>query len=1227
VQTTLLGFGIALVLALVAALVGPLYYDWDGHRDLVDDWLGHITGFEVRVGGKINARFLPTPTLTAQEVEFGRRGDSKTTRARELRVELAPGSLIGSLIGGEVRATVVTLRGPHFALTLDRSGQLDWSASMADSDIASIEQLEIEDGSLTLNDAASDAHLSLNNLKFAGQVRSLIGPVQGEGSFELDGQAAPLKYRLVIGRRGDDGVTKVHFSVNPPEGRRLAPADSAAKRPISFDIDGSLRIEGAPQFEGTLQWAGVPGMLEGLTEPWRVAGHLHLDPAKAQLDQINLQYGAEERAAQLRGEISLTRGAMPALVATLSSSQIDLDRILGPAPAGGRRPQLVVRNLADSLAGTRHPPFGVQVKLNADAVTLAGAMLSRLEGELSFEGAGWRIKRFSLRAPGLTQVDVDGRLNSTPGGAAFEGSAQIHSDDPRALAAWLADGGDTRLPASGPLHLESQVALGGEKMVFDKLQVKLDRMQVEGHVEYAWHTDAQPAKLVAKLHAPNLDIDRMLPLLSAAFGDPSLEWPRATTLALDIRQVTWAGIEAKDISINLRGDADGLVIEPSFIGNIGGARLTLAPGDKSGKIEFGLDGRSVDGVVALIDKFSPMTADRIRRAAGPGAPVNLRASLEVPRQGAGAASRSAPANMELQGSAGALGLDLKGEANGVVLTWASLAKLGTSKVRLHGSVVSGDGSVLLKMLGLDELVTVDYPAGLAIDVSGPLDGELEVKEATLHSRDIDVSAHGSVHIPTGSGPTAQLDVTAFVRNVVAFRDAPSARLAQLPWSSLRAKLALANDVVSLTDLSGSAAGVEFKGGLDIALSSPLRIDGDLKFAALDLPGVVGAAIGFPHEADVSTGAWPQVPFEPGLLGSTGGQIRVGVDELALPAGLVASNVAASIDFASSGMKIEVIDGRLAGGGLRGHLNFARGDDGIRVDGDVRLGEPADVADPANVAAFLGGDSLSPVSGKLKLDLTMSGVGRSPFALVSSLEGKGTIAWRNGALERFDPGVFDAMTRTVDQDLQTDANSIGERIEAAFAARSLPVSVEAAVALDAGQFRLVEPAVQASGADVSLVAASADLVQGVINTRMVVSPTAMDGATERRPGVSLSLVGSIGQLSRMLDTSALANWLAQRHADALERVTRTQESEAIGSAEPEPVTLTAPSVAPSREPLPPREDPTSAGTAPPRESPPDGAALPAPAREIRPPRQRPAASTPLFPPPLDIRPPAAHPPRG
>src|SRR5205807_1505278 len=234
---------------------------------------GHATKLEVRIEGHIDLQLLPTPMLRLQKVEFGRWGDPNKTRARELRVELAP----GSLLGGEWRATQLKLRGPEFALTLDQSGRLDWSALAvgSDPDALSIEQLEIEDGQATLTYAASGAKLALDKLSFSGQIGSLIGPVKGDGSFAVSGQPVVYKYRLAMGRRGDDGNTKVRLIVNPPEGRR--PADSEPARQTSFDVDGTVRFEkNVPQFEGTLQVAGRPGSLDALTEAWHMGGHLHV---------------------------------------------------------------------------------------------------------------------------------------------------------------------------------------------------------------------------------------------------------------------------------------------------------------------------------------------------------------------------------------------------------------------------------------------------------------------------------------------------------------------------------------------------------------------------------------------------------------------------------------------------------------------------------------------------------------------------------------------------------------------------------------------------------------------------------------------------------------------------------------------------------------------------------------------------------------------------------------
>ncbi|HAP14160.1 MAG TPA: hypothetical protein DEA80_08020, partial [Afipia sp.] len=62
-QTTLLGLAIAFILALIAALVGPYFVDWNQFRSQFETEASRIVGAPVRVGGKLDALLLPTPTL------------------------------------------------------------------------------------------------------------------------------------------------------------------------------------------------------------------------------------------------------------------------------------------------------------------------------------------------------------------------------------------------------------------------------------------------------------------------------------------------------------------------------------------------------------------------------------------------------------------------------------------------------------------------------------------------------------------------------------------------------------------------------------------------------------------------------------------------------------------------------------------------------------------------------------------------------------------------------------------------------------------------------------------------------------------------------------------------------------------------------------------------------------------------------------------------------------
>jgi large subunit ribosomal protein L24 len=200
---------------------------------------------------------------------------------------------------------------------------------------------------------------------------------------------------------------------------------------------------GLPRFEGTIQLARAVGRAPTgadsmIIEPWRVTSHIKGDSAAAVLEQIEFQYGPDERAIKLRGGAGLRFGRQPEFNGTLSSPQIDLDRMLALSEPLRRRPLAAVKALADSLLGGARLPIPAALNISAESVTLGGATLTRMGADFKSDSDGLDIKGLELRAPGMTQLRLNGRLAATSTGAKFSGSARVEANDPRALVAWLA---------------------------------------------------------------------------------------------------------------------------------------------------------------------------------------------------------------------------------------------------------------------------------------------------------------------------------------------------------------------------------------------------------------------------------------------------------------------------------------------------------------------------------------------------------------------------------------------------------------------------------------------------------------------------------------------------------------------------------------------------------------------------------------------------------------------
>jgi uncharacterized protein involved in outer membrane biogenesis len=1213
VQTTLLGFAIAVILALLAALVGPLFVDWESYRGEFEARASRLTGLDFHVTGAIDARLLPTPTLMLQGIEFGRPNETGKVRARALRIEFA----LGALARGEWRITDARLEGPEFTAGLDSKGRLAWPAPKLGFDIdgVAIERLDIQDGRAILADAASGSRLVLDKLEFKGELRSLAGPVKGEGSFVVAGQHYP--YRVAAGRMGDDGGVKVRLALDPID------------RPVTAEADVTFFVErGAPRFEGSLQLARAVGRAPAggealIVEPWRVTSRIKGDGAAAVLEQVELQYGPDDRALKLKGSANVTFGREPGLIGVLSSAQIDLDRVLALPDATRRRPVAAMRTLAEQLTAALRLPIPVTLSVAVESLTLGGSVLQRVGADVVTSADGLDIKGLEFRAPGITQVRLSGRLADKPGGLQFEGATRIEANDPRAFVAWLTEQSEPSAMASGPLRLGGDLTLRNDAIAIERLKLELDRMTVSGRFAYAFARDDRPARLDAALAAPDVDLDRLHAIAKAVLGDTALDWPREGTLSLKIARAALAGVEAKQVDVNTRIDANGIEIEQLALADFGGAalavkgRIDTKGQSPRGAVTLDLDARSLDGVMALVDKFAPRAADQLRRALPRLTPVMLRGALAVDP----AVSTGANARFKVDGRAGTLRIALQGDAGTASDAFKvdHFAALAAAKVNLSGRVEADDGSVLVDLVGLDRFIAVDKRAGrVSLTAKGPLDGALSVG-AQLAAGALSLAINGVVRVGGSASPSGKLDVKVANAGLRSPRLPPAGRPADLLPTSASAHLAFGEGLLRLTDLKGNVAGTDVAGRLALGTGQqPITVDGDVELGAVDLPAAVAVALGVPAPGANTAGLWPSEPFELGSR-SLSGQVAVRTSSLGLTPKLAVRDFRGALHFGEGQLALQATDGSIAGGRVGGDLILLRQGEGVVARSHLRLAG-------ANAADLLPGDGS--LSGRLTLDLSSEGSGMSPIALIGSLSGGGSFMLENGKLARINPAAFDAVIRAVDQGLPIDVPRVRDKIEAALAGGSLAVALaEGTISINAGQARLSNTMVRAQGADLA-VSGSVDLADASLDARVTLFGAAGPGApANTRPEVLIALKGPIDAAKRTTDVAALASWLALRAVEQQSRKLDVLEGrDSAPAAAPVP-TPAVPGPTPSANEgaalTAPPQSTTAIDAAEPKAAHPEPERpRPHPARAPIAPRSKAAAPVtelPPLPPPTDIRP--------
>lgn len=1126
-QTTLLTLAIAVILALLAALFGPHFVDWNAQRGNFERQASALIGLPVRVAGKMDVRLLPSPSLVLNDIEIGEPGDAQALRARALGIEFA----LPPLLSGKLRAVELKVISPELKLSLDRDGHAVLPRALAgvNAEALSIDKLQIEDARVELSDASSEARLALGKLWFNGEVRALPGPFRGEGAFVMDGGL--YGYRISSARPEASGA-RLKFTLDP------------ADRPFLAEVEGLVTGDaGAPRFEGQAtiarRIAPVKGDRAPPAEPWKITARLKANAAAALFEQVEFQYGPDERALKLAGTAEAKFGARPRLDAVLSARQLDADK-LTLLPDGRRlSPREAIVAFLGAAGEAIRPPLPTQIGFGVDAMTLGGATVQDLRGDIEIAAGSANVTSLEWRAPGFARVQASGRIDFDGDRTSFTGPVDFSAVDPRAFAEWL-DGKANAAPLpSKPLKLRGEVSLGQGRIAIERMNAELDRSAFEGGLSYAAADSGRRARLQAKLRADDLDLDAWLALLGASLSDVTR--PRDIALALSLGRLRFAGIEAGKADIALEANATGIAIERFSIGDLGGAAI-----DAKGRVDldreirggvgFDLSLRDAATLVALAERFAPAWSETVRRAAPSALPAKLSGRLDI-EPANGGANRFA---FHAKGPLGANQLDLTSSLVGV---WNDPR---AGEIAIKAGLDASDVNALIAMFAAGRIAPIaQEPGRFTLALAGRPDGDSKI-DTRLSSAHLDVRASGNLRAIASEERSGALDIAIGPSRETQPRLIwPGAPAGGVPVA-LTGALKFDSVGMRFDRLRADVAGSDLSGRLGIGFGRPTVLDGEIKADTIDVAGLLAAVTGLGAATDKDTtnkdksdrADWSSSPFVTQAWPSMIGAVAVSAARATLFPTMRAANLRTGLRFTGNDVAAESIDAELYGGRLSGEAVLRRGGEGLGISGKIALRD-------ADAAQLLGAQNASAVSGRAGLQLQFEGSGLSPRAMIGSLSGSGKITLDKGRVAALDPKAFAAAMRSVDQGLPLDASRIRDVVTRALDAGPLVVhNAEAQLSVAAGVVRIDSFAARTDSADL-IASGSYNLADSGLDARFALFGPASAGVVQR-PELAIQLRGPALSPQKSLDVSALTGWLAMRSVDQ-----HTRKIEAIEQARPQP----------------------------------------------------------------------------
>lgn len=1126
-----------MVIALFAALIGPLFIDWTNYRNDFEREASRILGQEVVVHGSADARLLPFPSVTFNDVEVGGSGDEAMMHVARFSMdaELAP------FLRGEIRIFDMRIEEPELSIELDENGNLDWATRRAPGLPAGnivLERVTVSDGTITVSDRQSGRTHVIGDFQSVVSADALTGPWHLEGTAVVNGVAGA--FLISTGGLQEDGTIRVRSRLLPDQ------------HPISLELEGSATVEaGKPRYEGnfTLQVLDLaaPDVAEGQPPiPGKAAalrgtGLFEADSQRLRVSEYRLEVGAADDPYVVTGEATLDTGPDPEFLLIADGQQIDVDRLQRDDAEEAEGEAVQPLSAAERLATFRRiveqipiPDLPGRVSVVLPAIIAGETVLREVSIDARPDGTRWQVDNFSAALPGRTRLEASGTLGLGDD-FGFSGNMVLASSQPSGFAAWLTEEVHPTIRGLDAAGFEAKVDLSQRMQRFENLQLIVGDARLQGRFERI--SQGGRPSLSLDLQGNSFDLDALTALAGLFTGSGETNRLTRHDIAARLRVEAFQafGVQMADLDTAFTVHDGLLDVKRLAIEDLEGASLqgsgvfseiTASP---QGGGELHLESNAPERLVALAERLSGGAVDlsRFTQSAGLFGDTSLDLVLRLgSARETGAQGQTKGFDVTATGTSGGSAIDFS------LSTDAGLGELAGAPVSLDLSAENPRADVLLAQMGLPVL---PFDLGGRLALTASLDGVPTDNAAfglTLEGDSASLKSEGTISFEGVSPAAGLFDVSLRADDI-----SPYLMLAgiALPGfgtgtgADIDAAVSLSEKTIEISGLEGDLSGNAFSGRLDVSREARPHVSGALTFDTLDAGWFAEAVFGEPLRS-LNSGAWETTEFPAGTDAGFDADVTIAADRAYVGFAEAAERLQADLSYQDGRLRFGDASASWLGGVVGGNLTLGSSNGSALVQLQMQLSD-------AYLSRALG--EAAPFSGRADLALSLEGSGKSPEALVGALSGEGAMTisdLRIGALDdealgkilaAADVEGFEISTETV-ADVAADALTGGmTRIDRA----TVPLSV-AGGTVRASSLVFGNPALEITGggqADLTEMSARAEF-----EVAFNAGEESLPGAT---PALTLRFGGPVDDLERTLDATEMANFLSLR---AYERERRRVE---------------------------------------------------------------------------------------